>query len=307
MPPSPRRSPVPSPRMEAQDWALLVVLSLIWGASFLFARIAVLEVPPLMLVFWRVALAALALNLFVALSSRLRFGDRRLWLNFAGMGLLNNIIPFSLIFYGQQEIGAGLAAIVNAMTPIWTALIAHASTQDERLSGNKLIGIVLGFTGVAVLIGSAALQGLAASALAQLAVLGATLSYGVASVFGRRFKSVPPLQTARGQLTASTILMLPIPMIAGASAFALPSAQAIWSVVLLAIVCTALAYLLFFRILSRAGALNISLVTFLVPLSAIALGIVVLGETLHLRHLMGLAIILAGLVAIDGRLLKRKA
>ncbi len=297
-----------APRMEAQDWALLFLLSLIWGASFLFARIAVLEVSPMILVFWRVALAAVVLTMILLFRSGFFFGDRTLWTAFAGMGLLNNIIPFALIFYGQQEIGAGLAAIVNAMTPIWTALIAHFATADEKMSSNKAIGIVLGFVGVAVLIGSAALQGLAASAIAQVAVLGATLSYGFASVFGRRFKDTPPMQTARGQLTMSSVLMLPIlPFVGATLFFEWPSAMAVWSIILLAVICTAFAYLLFFRILARAGALNISLVTFLVPLSAIILGILVLGEELALRHFAGLTLILCGLIVIDGRLFKRNA
>jgi len=297
-----------APRMDAQDWALLFLLAFIWGASFLFARIAVLEVAPMILVFWRVALAAVVLNVILLFRSGLFYGDTKLWLAFAGMGLLNNIIPFSLIFYGQQEIGAGLAAIVNAMTPIWTVLIAHVATADEKMSRNKAVGIALGFAGVAVLIGAAALEGLAASVLAQIAVLGATISYGFASVFGRRFAKTPPLQTARGQLTMSSLIMLPIlPFIGATLSFSWPSQAAIWSIILLAVVCTALAYLLFFRILARAGALNISLVTFLVPLSAIVLGVIVLGETLEWRHLIGLAIILAGLIVIDGRLLQYNA
>ena len=296
-----------APRMQGQDWALLFLLAFIWGASFLFARIAVLEVSPMILVFWRVALAALVLNVILTFRSGFLFGDTKLWIAFAVMGLLNNIIPFALIFYGQQEIGVGLAAIVNAMTPIWTVLIAHVATADEKMSRNKAVGTALGFTGVAVLIGAAALEGLAASVLAQIAVLGATVSYGFASVFGRRFATTPPLQTARGQLTMSSLIMLLLLPFVGASfSFEWPSVATVWSIILLAVVCTAFAYLLFFRILARAGALNISLVTFLVPLSAILLGIVVLGETLEWRHLIGLAIILAGLIVIDGRLLQRK-
>ena len=292
-----------SPKMDASDWALLFLLGLIWGGSFLFARVAVLEVPPLTLVFLRVAIAAIALNAYLVFKSSGAEHSWSLWTSFAGMGILNNIIPFSLIFYGQQEIGAGLAAIVNAMTPIWTLLIAHFSTSDERLAPNKLVGIVLGFVGVAVLIGTAAFGGLSGALIAQLAVLGATISYGFASVFGKRFNNVPPIETARGQLTASSLIMLPIA--AWADKFwqiPVPSPAATWSVIALALICTAWAYILFFRILARAGAVNIALVTLLVPLSAVLFGVVLLGEVLALRHFAGMVLILLGLLVIDGRL-----
>ena len=289
-----------------QIWGLLIALSIIWGGSFLFARIAVLEVPPLTLVFLRVGLAALALNVFLLFQSRAFGHSRALWLNFAMMGLLNNVIPFGLIFYGQTEIGAGLAAIVNSMTPIWTLIIAHFATNDERLALHKTIGILLGFAGVAVLIGTDAFAGSSGSVWGQVAVLGATISYGFASVFGRRFAQVPPVETARGQLTMSSlIILLPVLFIDQPWHLPVPSSAAIWSIVALALICTAYAYLLFFKILASAGAVNVSLVTFLVPPSAIILGIIVLGESLSGRQLIGMAIIMAGLIVIDGRLLKR--
>jgi len=289
------------------DWLLLLLLSVIWGGSFLFARVAVQEVPPLTLVLARVALAALALTLLLFWKNNSFQHSWKLWGAFAVMGILNNIIPFTFIFYGQQEIGAGLAAIINAMTPAWVVLIAHFTTKDERLSLNKITGIGLGFFGVAILIGLDALAGLGASAFAQILVLGATISYGFASVYGRRFASVPPIETARGQLTMSTLIMIPIALIIDNPwTLPMPSSAAIWSIIMLALVCSAYAYILFFRILSSAGAVNVSLVTLLVPVSAIILGILILGETLALRQLLGMAIIMAGLIVIDGRLFKIK-
>ena len=147
-----------TPRMTTQSWVLILVLATIWGSSFLFARIAVLEIPPLTLVFVRIALAALALNLYLMFRSGGFQHSSAIWRDFAVMGILNNIIPFGLIFYGQLEIGAGLAAIVNAMTPIWTVVIANFGTSDEKFSTHKIIGVVLGFIGVAILIGSGVYQ-----------------------------------------------------------------------------------------------------------------------------------------------------
>ncbi len=285
---------------------MLLLLSLIWGASFLFARVAVLEIPPLTLVLLRVGLAAAALNLILLFMNNGSAGSLKLWGSFMIMGLLNNIIPFSLIFLGQKEIGAGLAAIVNAMTPIWTLLIAHVMTSDERLTTNKSFGIALAFIGITVLIGWAAFEGFKGAVYGQIAVLGATVSYGVASVFGRRFADVAPIETARGQLTTSTVVMLPICLLIDQPwTLSWPSTSAVWSVILLALVSTAFAYILFFQILARAGALNIALVTFLIPPSAILLGILILGETLAIRHGVGLVLILGGLTFIDGRLVKR--
>lgn len=295
-----------TPRMTTQSWVLIIILATIWGSSFLFARIAVLEIPPLTLVFLRVALAALALNLYLLWQSNGFTHTRAVWRDFAIMGVINNIIPFGLIFYGQLEIGAGLAAIINAMTPIWTVIIANFGTSDEKFSSHKIIGVILGFIGVAVLIGASMAEGFQASTIGQIAVLGATISYGFAGVFGRRFAQVPPMQTARGQLSMSSLLILPLVLLFDQPwQLDWPSSAALWSVITLAILCTAIAYLMFFKILATAGAVNVSLVTFLVPPSAIVLGILVLGETLELNHIIGMGIIMAGLIVIDGRLLKR--
>ena len=292
-----------APAMDLATWGLLLLLALIWGGSFLFGRIAVQEVPPLAVVFFRVALAAIAIWAWLLLRSGLPKITPWFAGAVAGMALFNNIIPFSLIFYGQQEIGSGLASIVNAMTPIWTVLIANALTSDERLSGRKLIGILAGFAGVAVLMGGDALAGLKASAWAQAAVLLATVSYGYAGVYGKRFKGIDPILVAAGQLAASIVMMAAYMLASGTlTDFAVPSPTVIWSLVGLALPCTAFAYVLFFTILSRAGATNVSLVTFLVPVSGVLLGIAFLGESLSPWHIGGMALIGLGLLILDGRL-----
>ncbi|MEO1143458.1 MAG: EamA family transporter, partial [Pseudomonadota bacterium] len=194
----------------ARDWALIFTLSLIWGGSFLFGRILMLEWPPFTVVFLRVAIAACCLWLFLLLTGRQFPRNFSLIAAISTMAIINNVIPFSLILIGQREIGSGLASVVNAMTPIWTLIIANFATADEKFTPNKIWGIVLGFIGVTVLIGGDLIEGLAASAWAQIAVLGATVSYGFAGVFGKRFRSYDAITISTGQLTASTFIMLPI-------------------------------------------------------------------------------------------------
>lgn len=293
---------MPSRQLTLEDWLMLILLSLIWGGAFFFARIAVTEIPPFTLVLSRVLFAALALNLLLIWIRTDVKHTMRLWGRFAIMGLFNNVIAFSLLFYGQKELGAGLASIVNAITPIWSLLIAHIVTHDEKLSPSKLLGVIAGFTGVGIMIGGAVFAGLGGAVLALVAVVGTTISYGLASVYGRIFSEIPPLEAARGQLTMSTLMILPVVLIIDQPwQLDTPSIGTIGAVLALALICTGFAYILYFRILASAGAVNISLVTLLVPVSAIFLGVVFLGEVLLSRHIIGLACILVGLAAIDGR------
>lgn len=290
--------------MTASDWALLAVLSIVWGGSFLFNGVAVRELPPVTIVALRVMTAALALLLALRFMNVSLPRGRQAWAAFLGMSILNNVIPFTLIVWGQSHIASGLASILNATTPLFTVIVAHYLTDDERLTGQRLAGVVVGFVGVAVMIGAAAFASLDASILAQLAVLGAALSYGLSGVFGRRFKTmgIPPLATAAGQVTVSSALLLPAALIVDRPwTLAMPSTGAVLSLVALGLVSTAFAYLIFFRLLARAGATNVGLVTFLIPVSAILLGVLVLGETLAMRHVVGMALIGAGLILIDGR------
>jgi len=291
--------------MGGAEWLLLVALSVLWGGSFLFGKVAVGEIPPLSVTLGRVALAALALNLLLlALGQRLPT-DRASWLAFAGMGFLNNALPFTLIFWGQTRIGAGLASILNATTPLWTVVIAHLLTSDEKLNAGKLAGVVLGIAGVAALIGPSAVAGFSGDVPAMIAVVLATLSYAFAGIFGRRFARMrlAPLSVAAGQVTASTVIMLPLALMVDQPwLLAPPSAIAMAALVGLALISTALAYVIYFRLLATAGATNLLLVTFLIPPSALACGMLLLDEHLLSRHVVGLALIGAGLVAIDGRL-----
>lgn len=293
------------PRMSAFDWLMLAVLSLLWGGSFFFNKLALAQWPPLPVLLVRVGLAALALLLVVRLAGLSMAVGRRVWLAFFGMGVLNNLIPFSLFLWGQQQIASGLASILNAMTPIFAVMVMHAF-GGERATGAKIAGIVAGFAGVAILIGPDALSGLGLNLLAQLACIAATVSYAFSGLYGRRFRELPPLVTAAGQLSASTLMTLPIVLLLNPPwTLPVPTGQTVLALAGLALISTAAAYVIFFRIMRSAGPSNVMLVTFLIPVSAIMLGVGLLGEALLPRHFAGMAAIFVGLALIDGRLFRR--
>lgn len=301
-------SPSSPPAMGAREWALLLGLSLLWGGSFFFGKVAVAQWPPLAVVLARVSMAAAML--YVVLRARgldMRVGHR-MWLAFFGMGLLNNLIPFSLIFWGQTQIESGLSAILNATTPVFGVIVAHLFGTNEKATPLKIGGVFAGLVGVAVLMGPDALSGFGGALLPQLACLGAALSYGFAGLYGRRFRALPPLVTATGQLSATTVMALPLVMLVNPPwTLPLPSLAVGSALVALALASTALAYVIFFEIMRKAGGTNAMLVTFLVPVSAILLGVGILGEALLPRHILGMAAIFAGLALIDGRLFRRRA
>ncbi len=292
--------------MTLKDWAQLLLLGAIWGGSFFFARIAVAELHPLALVLLRVAIAAAALQAYLALrgpSFRLAFPHAGM---FFLLALTNNVIPFSLIFAGQTALGAGLAAVLNATTPFWTLVIANIFTSDEKLSWNKLAGIGLGIAGTAVMIGPGVAAGIGGPVWPKFALIGAALSYAVALMVARRFRGVPPPVVATGQLTASTVIMIPVVLVAHGPAALFAADAPVWTAVLaLALVSTAFAYILFFNLVASAGATNASLVTLVAPASAILLGVTFLGERLEVFELGGIALIALGLLTIDGRIFGR--
>lgn len=295
-------------RMSTRDWLLLWALSVLWGGSFFFATVAVKEVPPLTLVLCRASIAALALFIFIKIKGA-TFPLAWPFISvFLMMGFFNNLIPFSLLFWAQTAIPSGLASILNATTPIFSMVVAHFLLSDEKMAANKVTGVVLGIAGVAVLFGGDALSGMSVTTLGILACLGAALSYGLASVIGRRFRSlgVTPSIGALGQLSATTIMIIPIAFFFDQPwTLEVPSMEVIGSIIALAVASTALAYLIYFRVLESAGAVNAALVTLIMPLTAILLGTFFLNEELASRHYFGMALILAGLIAIDGRLTAR--
>ncbi len=293
------------PVMGGREWAMLLALAVVWSGSFFFNGVAVRELPSFTLVWLRVAVAAATLLMLLSLLGQRMPQDRTAWAGFLAMAVLNNVVPFVLIAWGQHQIASGLASILNATTPLFTVLVAHALTRDEKLTPLKGIGVILGFAGAAVMIGPDALAGVGTGVLAQLACLAAAMSYAFAGIFGRRFgrSGLTPLATAAGQVTASTVLLLPVMLLVDRPlALAMPHA-ATWGAVLgVGLLSTAFAFVLYFRILATAGATNVLLVTFLVPVGAILLGALVLHEILLPQHFTGIALIGCGLACIDGRL-----
>lgn len=286
--------------MNAGDWLRLGGLSLVWGGSFLFYRMLAGELPPLTTVLGRVAVAA------AVLAALLRAGGRRIeiprsqWPRFLGMAFLNNALPFTLFAWGETRVASGTAAILNAMTPVFALLVGALVARSERLTASRLAGIASGVAGVAVLIGPAALLG--QDLLGEAACLLAAVSYGFSMHYAKRITGVAPPNMALGQLIAATAMMLPLALMIDRP-WSLPAPTTTgWLALLgLAIPCTALAYLVFFDLLRRVGGTNLSLVTLLVPVSAVALGALALGEPVTWRALAGMALIAAGLAAIDGR------
>jgi drug/metabolite transporter (DMT)-like permease len=292
--------------MNGRDWMILIALAVIWGSAFMFIGVAVHHVQPLTYVWLRLAIAASGMWLFLKVTGRGVELPREVWGSMIVLALLNNAIPFALFGWGQTHIASGLASILNAMTPIWGVVVAHFLTHDERMSPRKVAGVLLGFGGVAVMIGPSLLSSLGANALAQLACVTAGLLYALAAVWARRFRGqgISPLTVTTGQLTAGALIMFPVAMIVDRPwTHAMPTLGAWGAIAALALLCSAFAYVLYFRLIDSAGATNALLVTLLVPPVAILLGALFLNETLAPQDFIGLALIALGLAAIDGRVL----
>lgn len=295
-------------KMSTSAWIMLIALSLLWGSSFFLVEIALQGFPVMVLVTLRVAIAAIVLWCIVALSSAAVPRSMSVWSSFLLMGILNNILPFSLIVWGQTEITSSLAAILNATTPLFAVLIAAIWLHDEPVTPGKITGLLLGFLGVVIMIGADTIREIGSDVLAQLAVVLASCSYALATAFGRRFAAlgIAPTVSAACQVTMSGLLLvLFVTVTSGWSAITVATTVPWLAVIALAVLSTALAYVLYFNILATAGATNLTLVTFLIPVTAIALGVLVLHERLQATDYLGLFLIVFALVAIDGRLLSR--
>jgi len=291
--------------MASTEWVLLVVLSVLWGGSFFFVGIIVRELSPFTIVLGRSILAVLALAGFAALGRSRLPGSSSPWAAFLVMAVMNTLVPNSLIAWGQKHIDSALASILISSTPLFSVVLAHILSREEHMTVARVVGVLLGLTGVVILIGPSALRGLDRPGLGQVAVLAAALSYACAGVYGRRFKDLPPLVAAIGQLTCTVVLIAPLALFVDQPWTRRPSPVTLAALLGLGLLSTGLGYLIFCRILAVAGATNVMLVNFLNPISALLLGTLVLGERPHWSVFAGMASIFAGLVVIDGRLLRR--
>lgn len=284
--------------MRGVDWARLGLLSLLWGGSFFFVEIALTGLPPLVVVWLRVMIGAGGLALCLGLTGAGFPKGRAVWLALAGMGVLNNAVPFTLFALAQGQISGALAAILNATTPLFTLVAMHLFTTDERITAPRALGLCAGVAGVAVMMWGRDWDGVV---WAKIACLAAAASYGVAGVWSRRFKAlgIAPMQVAFGQCASAAVLLAPVmAVVLAQGGVAVPAGQVWLAMAGLGLFSTVLAYVLFFSILASGGAVRLSLVTFLIPVSATALGVAFLGQVPEVRHLAGFGLIALGLVAV---------
>jgi drug/metabolite transporter (DMT)-like permease len=289
--------------MRTTDWLLLALLSVLWGASFFLIAVANPEVPPFTLVLARVALAALVLVPLAYLLGQRLPATAAGWRPFVVQAALNNVIPFTLIAYGELRIASGLAAVLNATTPLFTLLVVRLFA-GEALTGSKAAGVLLGIAGVGILVGPEVLSANASGVVGMLCILGAALSYAFSALSMRGLRSISPLVTSAAQVTCSSLLLLPLAGVAERFwLLPMPGAPAVFAVLGLALVSTAFAYIVFFRINASAGPSNVMLVTLLIPVTATILGVLVLGEKVTPHQAAGALVIASGLAVIDGRVL----
>ncbi|MGA0542338.1 DMT family transporter [Neotabrizicola sp. VNH66] len=294
----------PQKTMSPQSCGELLFLGVIWGGSFIGNSVALGAVGVFPTVAFRLTGACLVLWAFVLWRGLAVPRGWRIWGAFAVMGLLNNALPFSLITWGQQTVPAGLAAIINSSTAIFGVLIASLAFRDERLGLRRVLGVITGFLGVSVAIGLHNLSALDPASVGQLACLTAAVSYGLSGAWARRHLShLPPQVAAAGMLTTSAAMTLPLAVWTGLP-HGLPPLPVWGALLYLALISTALAYLLLYRLIAAAGAGNASLNTFVAAPTAMILGAVILGESLPARAYPGFALIALGLLLLDGRILR---
>lgn len=299
-----------NPKMSTADWGIILLLSLLWGGAFFMIELGLRGFPPNTLVFLRMALAVPPMLLILRFIGQRLPNDRKSWQQLFVLGAINAALPFILFFWGQTQIDSGIASVLNATTPLWGVVTAHFLTRDEKATPARIIGVLLGIAGIVVMVGTEALGGISGSVLAQLACLAATLSYAFAAIYGRTLSqsTMTPMVVATGQVITAAILMLPVALIVDHPwALAAPGWDAWAGAIGLAIPSTAIAYFYYFRLIDRAGASNAMLVAFIMPVIAIILGVVALGETVELKEIAGAVLIALGLVAIDGRFLPKRS
>jgi drug/metabolite transporter (DMT)-like permease len=297
-----------SPKLDGTGWGLIAILSILWGGAFFLIEIGLKSYSPNMLVFMRLAIAVPPMWIAMRMMGERFPTDAHSWGMLAVVGALNCALPFILFFWGQQYLESGYASILNATTPLWGVVVAHFMTNDEKATPARIIGVLVGMAGLIVMVGPSAMKGLSDSLLAQIACVVSTLFYSFAAIYGRRLgqMNMAPIVVATGQTLTAALIMLPIVLLYDQPwTMEMLGLHATLAAITLALLSTALAYVLYFRLIDRAGASNAQLVAFIMPVLAVILGIAFLGEALNSGQIIGAGLIAIGLVILDGRLLAR--
>ena len=289
--------------MTPRTWLLMLLLGLIWGGTFFLSEILLLELSPFQIVFHRVSIAALVMVLYITVKGIALPQDGRTWLALAVMGLLNNAIPFSAIVFGQQYITGGMASILNSTTAFFGVMLSGIFLKEEAITMPKVIGVIMGILGVIIIMGFDTLSSLSLTNIGQILIIVSSISYAFASIWGKfQVKNLGVEVTATGMLITSSVWMFILATMVEGLPFEALSMRSTLSLLTFAILCTSVAYLLYFAILKQAGAANLTLVTIIIPPFALILDAVALGEMVSLQELIGFAIISLGLLVISGKL-----
>ncbi|MDB2390756.1 DMT family transporter [Alphaproteobacteria bacterium] len=292
--------------MTNKDWLRIIALGFLWGSSFLYAEILLRYLNPLMIVFLRVSLAGLILLLICLMKRQAIKLSGHDVANIIVMGGLNNVIPFSLIVWGQQTTTGGLASIINASTAFFSIMLAAILIPDERLTWYRVAGVVIGVTGVAIAVGFGTIVQFSGDDTGKYMILLATISYAFAGVWAKlRMHNLPSLISATGMLVASAVMMVPLLFMTGTFQISLIDLNVFFLSLQFAVICSVFAYLLYFKILETTGAGNLLICTIIVPPSAILLEVMLLDEVIGVNELSGLIIVIIGMVVLDGRFLRR--
>lgn len=290
--------------MTAQQWGLLVLIAVIWGMSFFFTKLALRELGPFTLVFYRLLLAASVTCMVLFLSGQRLPMDILSWRRFFMLGAFNACVPFTLVSIGQVYIDSSLASILNATAPIFTVIMAHYLTEDEKINAHRLAGVVLAFAGVVLLIGPGSLASMTSNYIGQLAMFGAVMSYSYSSIYAKNVSDMPILPTMTGTLVTACLLSYPLAFLLEYPLVTDIHAPTIGAVLFISLMATSFAYLLYFHVIRTAGATNTLLLVFLIPVTAILMGVVILDESVDARMIAGMLIVFCALVLVDGRVLR---
>jgi len=294
--------------MKLQYWLLIILLGAVWGCSFLFNAVLIREISPLWVAAGRVTIgAAICWVVFFATRKKLPT-DPKLYVQFLVLGILNYAIPFALFPFAEQTVASSIVGVINGMTPMTTVIVSQLWPGGEKATWNKVVGVAIGFAGAVILSLPSLGVGASAQVIGLLAAFVATLCYALTLNYARRFAKVEPYAVASSSLTGAALVSIPIALFfSGIPVITLPET---WAALFgISVFSTSFSFLLVYWLLPRVGATNLSLNTFITPISAILLGVLVLHERFELVHILGIVVIFLGLVFIDGRLVKgwRKA